>query len=96
MTIEIKTDIDQLEKSLFYHSLQPLTNKELEQMQEKVKGLKESFLGMCFEDNSVAELEEIRFKLAEISYSIITAINEQLSQNVTNDIRKLEDLYRIA
>ncbi|WP_157950993.1 hypothetical protein [Peribacillus acanthi] len=40
----IKTDIDQLERTLFIHLLQPLAIEELEQMQEKVKELKEAFL----------------------------------------------------
>ncbi|MFB6469525.1 hypothetical protein ACE38V_22590 [Cytobacillus sp. Hz8] len=95
-TEHIKTDIDQLERKLFLHSLQPLAMVELEQMQEKVKVLKETFLETCFEDNSVAELEEIRYKLAEIRYSIIIATKEQLYQNVTDDIRRLESFYRTA
>lgn len=97
MTIEqIKTDIDQLERKLFLHSLHQLAIEELEQMQEKVKELKESFLVTCFEGKSVAKLEEIRFKLAEISYSIIIAIKEQFHQSTNDDIRKLESLYRTA
>ena len=81
---------------LFLHSLQPLKLEKLEQMQEIVKELKEVFLETCFEGISVAELEEIRFKLAEISYSIIIAIKEQFHQSVTDDVRKLETLYRTA
>ncbi|MTT31468.1 hypothetical protein GMB86_05470 [Terrilactibacillus sp. BCM23-1] len=65
-------------------------------MQEKVKELKEAFLELCFEDNSVVELEEIRFKLAEISYSTIIAVREQFHLNVTDDVRNLENLYRTA
>lgn len=97
MTIEqIKTDIEQLERTLFLHSLQPLTKEELEQIQEKIKVLKEAFLETCFEGNNVEELEDIRFKLAEISYSIIIAIKEQLHQITTDDVRKLANLYRIV
>lgn len=97
MSIEqIKTDIDQVEKLLFTHSLQPMMMEELEQIQEKVKVLKETFLETYFEGISVAELEEIRFKLVEISYSIIIAIKEHLHQNVTDEIRKLGCLYRTA
>lgn len=95
-TEQIKIDIDQLERKLFLHSLQPMAMEELEQMQEKVKVLKETFLETCFEDNSVIELEEIRFKLAEISYSIIIATKEQLHQNVTDDFRRLANIYRTA
>ena len=95
-TEQIKIAIDQLERTLFLHSLQPLAIEELEQIQEKVNELKESFLETCFLDISVAELEEIRFKLAEISYSIIIAIKEHLYQNIADDIRKLESLYRTA
>ncbi|MEC1722846.1 hypothetical protein [Schinkia azotoformans] len=93
---QIKTDIDQLERTLFIYSLQPLAIEELEQMQEIVKALKEVFLETCFEGINVAELEEVRFKLAEISYSIIIAIKEQFHQSVTDDVRKLETLYRTA
>ncbi|MBB2481360.1 hypothetical protein H5P36_14305 [Bacillus sp. APMAM] len=97
MSIEqIRANIDQLEQMLFLHSLQPLKLEKLEQMQENVKELKESFLVTCFEGNSVAELEEIRFKLAEICYSISISIKEQFHQNITNDIRKLGCLYRTA
>jgi len=97
MSIEqIKTHINQLERTLFLHSLQPLTIEELEQMQGKVKELKESFMKTSFEGFGVAELEEIRFKLTEISYSIVIAIKEHLYQNTTDDIRKLERLYRTA
>lgn len=97
MSIEqIRADIDQLERTLFPHSLQPLVIEELEQIQENVKQLKEAFLETCFEGMSVAELEEIRFKLAEISYSIIIAIKVHLHQNVTDEIGKLGCLYRTA
>ncbi|WP_449619503.1 hypothetical protein [Robertmurraya sp. Marseille-Q9965] len=97
MTIEqLKTALDQLEQMMLLHSLQPLAIEELEQLQEKVKELKESFLLTCFEGNSVAELEEIRFKLVEICYSISISLKEQLHQNVNDDIRKLEGLYRTA
>ncbi|WP_312094587.1 hypothetical protein [Niallia sp.] len=95
-TEQIKIAIDQLERTLFLHSLQPLAIKEVEQMQEKVKELKETFLETCFEGSSVEELEEIRFKLVEIRYSIIIAKKEQLHLNVTDDVRKLESLYRTA
>lgn len=97
MTIEqIKTDTDQLERRLFLHSLQPLAVEELEQMLEKIKGLKEAFLETCFVDCRIEELEEIRFKLAEINYSVIITLKEQFRQNTTDDIRKLESLYRTA
>lgn len=97
MTIQqIKTDIDQLERTLFFHSLQPIEINELEQMQEKVKDLKESFLVTCFVGISVAELEEIRFKLVEISYNIIIFLKEQLHKITTDDVKKLKDLYRTA
>lgn len=95
-TEQIKIAIDQLERTLFLHALQPLAIEKLEQLQEKVKELKESFLVTCFEGNSVAELEEIRFKLAEISYCISISLKEQLHQNVNDDIRKIEGLYRTA
>lgn len=95
-TEQIKIAIDQLERKLFLHSLQPLAIEELEQMQERVKKVKDSFLETFFEGNSVAELEEIRFKLVEIRYSIIIAIKEQLHMNITDDVRKLESLYRTA
>ncbi|KGR89857.1 hypothetical protein CD30_14805 [Ureibacillus massiliensis 4400831 = CIP 108448 = CCUG 49529] len=95
-TEQIKIAIDQLERTLFLHSLQPLAIEEVEQMQEKVKELKETFLETCFEGSSVEELEEIRFKLVEIRYSIIIAKKEQLHLNVTDDVRKLESLYRTA
>jgi len=93
---QINADIDQLERMLFLHSLEPMSVEELEQMEEKVKGLKEAFLEMCFLDIGVAELEEMRFKLVGISYSIIIAIKEHLHQNVTGYLRKLESLYRTA
>ena len=98
MTIEkIKHISTNLKEGCFFiHSFQPLAMEKLEQLQEKVKELKESFLVTCFEDNSVAELEEIRFKLAEICYSISISLKEQLHQNVNDDIRKLEGLYRTA
>ncbi|WP_031537558.1 hypothetical protein [Bacillus sp. MB2021] len=93
MTIEqIKTTIDQLERTLFLHLLQPLAIEELEQLQGKTKVLREAFLETCFVGYSVEELEEIRFKLVEISYSLIITLKEQLHQNVTEDIRKLESL----
>ncbi|MBN6185680.1 hypothetical protein JQN58_01615 [Aneurinibacillus sp. BA2021] len=60
MTIaQIKTAIDQLERTLFSHSLQPIEIEELEQMQEKVKGLKEAFLETCFEGSVILHI--IRF-----------------------------------
>lgn len=97
MTIEqIKIDIDLLERTMFFHSLQPLANKELEQMQEKVKELKEAFLETCFVGIIVEELEEMRFKLAEISYSIVISLKEQLHLNIVDDIRNLENLYKTA
>ena len=97
MTIEqIKLDIDQLEKMLFIHSLQPLATEELEQMQEKVKGLKEELLETCFEGYKVWKLEEIRFKLVEVGYNINIDLKEQFHQNTTADIRKLKNLYRTA
>jgi hypothetical protein len=97
MTIEqITTDIDQLEQMVFYHSLQSLKLEELEQMREKVKRLKEAFLGTYFVSYRVEVLEEIRFKLAEITVSIEINIKEQLRQNATADIRKLEGFYRTA
>lgn len=97
MTIEqIKIDTDQLERMLFLHSLQLLKLEELERLQEKVKGLKEAFLETSFVGYRMEELEEIRFKLAEISYSVIIALKEQLHQNVTDDVRKLESLYKTA
>lgn len=97
VTIEqITTDIDQLERTLFLHSLQPLAMEEMERLQEKIEELKEAFLETCFVDSSVAELEEIRFKLVEISYSIIIPLKEQLHQITTDDVRKLANLYRIA
>ncbi|MGQ4666677.1 hypothetical protein ACUIJN_12740 [Metabacillus halosaccharovorans] len=97
MTIEqIKTYNDQLEQMLFLHSLQPMAIEELEKMQEKVKELKEAFLTMGFKGIKVVELEEIRFKLAEICYSIIIAINEYLHLNIVDDIRNLKILYRTA
>ncbi|KSU89215.1 MULTISPECIES: hypothetical protein [Bacillales] len=95
-TEQIKIAIDQLERTLFLHSLQPLAIEELEQMQEKVNELKESLLETCFLDISVAELEEMRFKLAEIRYSIIIATKEYLHLNTVDDIRSLENLYRTA
>lgn len=97
MSIEkIKTDIDHLERTLFLHSLQPLTIEELEQMQEKVKELKEALLETCFLNISIEELEEIRFKLAEINYSIIISLKEELLLNIVDDVRNLENLYRTA
>nr|WP_259548262.1 hypothetical protein [Heyndrickxia oleronia] len=97
MSIEqIKTGIDQLEQMLFFHSLQPLAMEELEQLQEKVKELKESFLETCFVGVSIEALEEIRFKLAEITYCIIISKKEQLHQNASEDVGKLESLYRTA
>jgi hypothetical protein len=95
-TEQIKLDIDQLERTFFIHSLQPLATEELEQMQEKVKGLKEAFLGTCFIGSSVEELEEMRFKLAEISCNIIIALKERLHLNIVDDIRNLENVYRTA
>lgn len=89
-------DIDQLEQMLFIHSLQILAIEELEQMQEIVKELKEAFLETRFGGNNVEKLEDIRFRLAEISYSIIIATKEHLHQNTVDDIRNLENLYRTA
>lgn len=67
MSIEqIKTDIDQLERTLFLYSLQPLAIEELEQMQEKVKELKEAFLETCFVGISVVELEEIPIQILKL------------------------------
>lgn len=97
MTIEqIKTDTDQLERKLFLHSLHPIKTEELEQMQEKVKELKEALLETCFLNISIEELEEIRFKLAEINYSIIISLKEELYLNIVDDVRNLENLYRTA
>lgn len=87
MTIEqIILDIDQLEQMLFFHTLQPLAIEELEQLQKKVKELKEAFLGTCFVGISVAELEDMRFKLAEITFGIEISIKEKLQQDVTADM----------
>ncbi|OLN21645.1 hypothetical protein BTO30_13855 [Domibacillus antri] len=97
MTIEqIKLDIDQLEKSLCLNSLHSLDVEVLEQLQEKVKDLKEAFLETSFVGYMIEELEEIRFKLAEITVGIEIRIKEKLHQDITVHIRKLESLYRTA
>jgi hypothetical protein len=41
------------------------------------------------------ELEEIRFKLQEISICISISIKEILKCDIRADIRKLESLYRL-
>lgn len=97
VTIEkIKTNICELEKLLFLHSLQQLAIEELEQMQEKVKELKEAFLVTCFVGINIAELEEMRFRLVEINCSAIIALKEQLHQNTTDYFRRFANVYRTA
>jgi hypothetical protein len=97
LTIEqIKLDIDQVKKVLFFDSLYKLEVEELKLLFEKVKRLKEDFLEASFIGCMIEELEEIRFELAEISIEIKICIGEELQQNVSADIRKLEELYKTA
>jgi len=97
LTIEqIKTEIDQIERTLFFHSLYRIGIEELEVMQERLKEIKEAFLQIPFTVYKVSEQEEIRFALAEVTISIDIDIKELLHLDVTVEISKLEKFNRTA
>lgn len=90
--VQIKTHIDQLEKKLFFHSLRKMKIEELEQLQDEVRGLKRNFLETCFIGHEVEELEEVRFKLMEISCMITIYLNELLPNNSITVMKRHENL----
>jgi hypothetical protein len=81
---------------MFFDSLYGLDVEELLRQKKIVGGLIESFLWLSFKELNVIELEVIRYRLLEASMNIQIRLKEELREDVTADVRKLEILYRTA
>lgn len=97
MTIEqIAYEINQIENLLYFDSLYGIDNEGLLELHEKVKSVKEDFLQLPFTGLMIEELEDIRFRLLEAGINIDISIKEKRHEDVEDEIRQLEELYRIA
>ena len=81
---------------MFFDSLYGLDVEELQRQKANVEKLIESFLLLSFKCLDVVELEDIRFRLIETSVNLEIRIKEQLWEDTTADIMKLDSLYRTA
>ncbi|MFT4413362.1 hypothetical protein ACLM5H_05835 [Fredinandcohnia humi] len=97
MTIDqIKWSLNQVENLMFFDSLYGLDVEELKIQKVKVEKLIESFLWLSYKDLEIEELEHIRFQLLETSTNIEIRLKEELKEDTTAYVRKLESLYRTA
>jgi hypothetical protein len=96
MNIEqIRFCIERIEKSIFIDSIKRISVGVIRELQKEVERLKGFYLEISFMDIESVELEEIRFKLQEVSICISISIKENLKCDIRADIRKLESLYRL-
>lgn len=88
--------MNQVENFMFFDSLYGLDVEELKIQKVNVEKLIESFLWLSYKDLDIEELEHIRFRLLETSANIEIRLKEELKEDATADVRKLESLYRTA
>lgn len=97
MTIDqIKWSLNQVENLMFFDSLYGLDVEELLRQKENVEKLIESFFWISYKGLDVMGLEYIRFRLIEASVNLEIRVKEQLREDTTADIMKLESLYKTA
>ncbi|WP_067625400.1 hypothetical protein [Alicyclobacillus acidiphilus] len=90
----IRERLEQIERSLFQHSIHPIPCSELLRLRQDALDLKEDFLNSSFIGaETIDELEDIRFSILEVELSAHIFASEAMYQNTEEPMRRLNDLY---